>query len=232
MVKKLLLALAFLSFYAHALDRIWDARFTLGPEIRTYNKMGVGVGLRSSFNSDATLPINLQARLNNEIEIGGKLIFEALNEFEHVIGNIDLGAKYNLTYNSYIAFDTYLAINRNYGGGLIFSYSKQTHVARQFSNIYELRVGFLDGITGPDGYMKIQVGFMPTLHIGKSIFAMVEMNSSGSVGNLNDDFMIDLMPKLECKISNVRIRLEFDIGILLEKNNDQKQIALYTLTAF
>ncbi len=231
MVKKLLFLIAFLSLYSHALDRMWDARFTLGPEIRTYDKMGFGIGLRTGFHSDVNFPVNFQARLNNEIEIGGKLFLESPNSLEHIIGNFDLGAKYNLSYNSYIGIDTYFALNRNYGGGLIFTYSQQTHVARRFSNLYEIRVGFLDGITGSDGYMKLQVGFMPTLHIGKTFFAMVEMNSSGSIGNIQDDFMIDLMPKLELRIANVRLRLEVDIGILLEKNNSQKQIALYTLIA-
>ena len=231
MIKKLVLAIAFLSIYASALDRMWDARYTFGPEIRSYSKMGFGVGLRTGFNSDVMMPLNFQARLGKDIGFGGKLFFVSNDKLEHVEGNIDLGAKFNIKSNSYVGIDGCFALNRNYGGGFVLTYSKLTQVASRFSNIYEVRAGFLDGITGPDGYAKLQVGVMPTLQLGDQFTAMVEMNASGSIGHIKDDFMVDLLPKLDLSFSNVRLRLEVDIGILLKKNNDQKKLALYVLTA-
>lgn len=230
MIRKLLFVIAFFSIYASALDRMWDARYTFGPEIRSYSKMGFGVGLRSGFNTDVTMPLNFQARLGKDIGFGAKLFFISSDKLESVEGNIDVGAKFNLSTNSYVGIDGCFALNRNNGGGLVFTYSKLTPVASSFSNIYEVRAGFLEGITGPNGYVKLQVGVMPTLQLGDQFTAMVEMNSSGSVGNVKDDFMVDLLPKLELRLSNVRLRLEVDIGILLKKNNDQKKIALYALT--
>jgi hypothetical protein len=54
---------------------------------------------------------------------------------------------------------------------------------------------------------------------------------SGSIGNLTDDFMIDIIPKLELSLGPARVRLDFDIGIMQKKNNDVQTIALYVISA-
>ena len=60
---------------------------------------------------------------------------------------------------------------------------------------------------------------------------MVEVNASSSAGNFTDDFMVDIIPKLELTLGGTRIRLDFDIGVMQEKNNDRKGIALYVMTS-
>ena len=60
---------------------------------------------------------------------------------------------------------------------------------------------------------------------------MIEITSSGSVGHLKEDFMVDIIPKMELTFGGTRVRLEFDIGVMQEENNDQKSIALYVQTA-
>ena len=65
---------------------------------------------------------------------------------------------------------------------------------------------------------------MPTLQLGDQFTAMVEMNSSGSVGNVKDDFMVDLLPKLELSLSNVRLRLEVDIGMKIGRASCRERV--------
>jgi hypothetical protein len=60
---------------------------------------------------------------------------------------------------------------------------------------------------------------------------MIELTSSGSVGYIKDDFMVDIIPKMEIALGATRVRLEVDIGVMQEDNNDQKSIALYVMTA-
>jgi hypothetical protein len=60
---------------------------------------------------------------------------------------------------------------------------------------------------------------------------MIEINASGSAGYLRDDFMVDIIPKMELSFGATRVRVDFDIGILQEDNNDQKNIGLYVQTA-
>ena len=43
--------------------------------------------------------------------------------------------------------------------------------------------------------------------------------------------MVDIIPKMEAAFGATRVRVEFDIGIMQEDNNDQKSIALYVITA-
>jgi hypothetical protein len=89
----------------------------------------------------------------------------------------------------------------------------------------------LEGVTGEDGYVKFELGTIPTLHFGQSVLCMIEITSSGSAGHLKDDFMVDIIPKLEIAFGGTRVRLEFDIGVMQEDNNNQKSIGLYVITA-
>jgi hypothetical protein len=43
--------------------------------------------------------------------------------------------------------------------------------------------------------------------------------------------MVDIIPKMEIALGATRVRLEVDIGVMQEDNNDQKSIALYVMTA-
>jgi hypothetical protein len=43
--------------------------------------------------------------------------------------------------------------------------------------------------------------------------------------------MVDIIPTLELALGSTRVRLEFDIGVLQDDNNDQKSIGLYVQTA-
>ena len=127
--------------------------------------------------------------------------------------------------------DGYFGLNRNNGSAVILTYGTEHFIAKNFSNFYEARAGFLDGVTGEDGYVKFAFGMTPTLNFGHTVRVMVEVNTSESIGHMSDDFMIDIIPKLEVALGAARVRLDFDIGVMQEKNNDQKTIALYVMTA-
>jgi len=225
------LILGILAINAYALDPIWDMRYTLGPDPRKAPKFGVGLGLRSDFGSNVLFPINILGSISNEFDIGAKLDVQTYDEMEHTRLSIDLGGRYRITPSSFVELDGYFGLNRNNGSAIILTYGNEQYIAKSFSNFYELRAGFLDGVTGEDGYVKFSTAMTPTLHFGRTLQCMIEINVSESVGHLQDDFMIDILPKIELNLGAARARLEFDIGIMQEKNNDQKSIALYIMTA-
>ena len=72
---------------------------------------------------------------------------------------------------------------------------------------------------------------IPTLVFGQMFRIFLEITSSGSIGLLKDDFMIDIIPKIELTFGGTHIRLDFDVGVMQEKNNDVKTIGLYVMTA-
>ena len=59
----------------------------------------------------------------------------------------------------------------------------------------------------------------------------LEVTASGSIGLLKDDFMVDIIPKIELTFGGTHVRIDFDVGVMQEKNNDRKTIALYVMTA-
>ena len=129
----------------------------------------------------------------------------------------DVGTKLDInTYNKLDEIHTALDI-----GGL----------ARCFANYYELRAGFLEGATGKDGYAKFSAAVIPTIVFGQIFRLFLEVNTSASVGHFRDDFMVDIIPKMELTFGGTHIRIDFDVGVMQEKNNNVKTIGLYVMTA-
>lgn len=213
-----------------ALDRMWNMRYTYGPDTRPSPKFAAGVGLRSDFGSNVLFPVNIMGQLAKDWDIGAKLDVYTYNQLDNVETSVDFGTRYRFG-GAFLELDGYFGLNRDNGSALVLTYGKEYFIAKNFSNAYEARAGFLEGVVGEDGYVKFALGTMPTLHFGRSFLCMIEITSSGSIGNIKDDFMVDIIPKIELGIGSARIRVEFDIGVLQEDNNDQKSIALYVLTS-
>lgn len=224
-------ALASLCFQnAFALDRIWNMRYTFGPDARPSPKFAAGVGMRSDFDSNVLFPINIMGALNKNWDMGVKVDLYTYNQLDNVEASVDFGGRYHFG-GQYIELDGYFGLNRNNGSALVFTYGKEHYIAKNFSNSYEARAGFLEGVTGDEGYVKFAFGTMPTLHFGRVFLCMIEINTSGSAGYLKDDFMVDIIPKMELSFGATRVRAEFDIGVLQEDNNNQKSVGLYIMTA-
>ena len=224
-----LVLVALLPVEGLALDRIWDMRYTYGPDPRPAPKFAAGVGLRSDFSDQVVFPLNLVGNLVKDWDIGVKVDVYTYHEMENVVESVDFGGRYRFKPGSYIQLDGYFGLNRNDKSAVVFTYGTEHYIARNFSNSYEIRGGFLEGVTGEDGYAKIAVGMTPSLHFGRSFLCMIEITSSGSIGYLKDDFMVDIIPKLEVGVGSTRVRVDFDVGILQEKNNDQMSVGLYVL---
>lgn len=231
MKRILCLLIAILATSSFALDHFWDMRYNFGPESRPSPKMGIGLGIRSPFNSDVLFPINFTTRLNKNFDVGAKLDINTYNKLEETRTALDLGVRYRYKPSSYIAFDGYLDLSETSQSALAFTIGTQQFIAKCFANYYELRAGFLDGATGKDGYAKFSASMIPTIVFGQVLRMFLEVTSSASIGNLKDDFMVDIIPKMELTFGGTHIRIDFDVGVMQEKNNNRKTIALYVMTA-
>ena len=231
MKRFLCLLIAILATSSFALDHFWDMRYNFGPESRPSPKMGIGLGIRSPFNSDVLFPINFTTRLNKNFDVGAKLDINTYNRLEETRTALDLGVRYRYKPSSYIAFDGYLDLSETSQSALAFTIGTQQFIAKCFANYYELRAGFLDGATGKDGYAKFSASMIPTIVFGQVLRMFLEVTSSASIGNLKDDFMVDIIPKMELTFGGTHVRIDFDVGVMQEKNNDRKTIALYVMTA-
>jgi hypothetical protein len=231
MKRILCLLIAILATSSFALDHFWDMRYNFGPESRPSPKMGIGLGIRSPFNSDVLFPINFTTRLNKNFDVGAKLDINTYNKLEETRTALDLGVRYRYKLSPYIAFDGYLDLSETSQSALAFTIGTQQFIAKCFANYYELRAGFLDGATGKDGYAKFSASMIPTIVFGQVLRMFLEVTSSASIGNLKDDFMVDIIPKMELTFGGTHVRIDFDVGVMHEKNNDRKTIALYVMTA-
>jgi len=224
-----LLFLILFASFAYSYDVLQDVRYTLGSEYQSIYKLQFGVGLHTSFDSEATVPIQLQGRLSKYFEIGSKIILEKQNEW---YGNMDIGAKFFFSSGGYLALDGYFGINRDNGSAWIISYGNRHNTAKNFYMDYEFRGAYGDAVVYPDGLFKLSAGIKPTLKFGESVLATIEIITSGSVAELNEDYKMDIIPKLEVLLGNIGIALEYNIGILLDSNNNENIIGLYVRYGF
>lgn len=234
MKRILCLLFAILATNAFALDHMWDMRYTFGPESRPSPKIGIGTGIRTPFNSNVLFPLNFTTRLNKQFDVGAKLDINTYDRLNETKTALDLGVRYRYKPSSFIALDGYLDLSEVGQSAIVFTIGTQLFIAKCFANYYELRAGFLDGATeyhGKNGYVKFSGAMIPTLVFGKMFRIFLEINSSASVGNLREDFMVDIIPKIELTFGGTHVRIDFDVGVMQEKNNDVKTIALYVMTA-
>ena len=231
----LCLLFAILVTNAFAVDRFWDMRYNFGPESRPSPKMGIGIGIRSPFNSDVLFPINFTTRLNKQFDVGAKLDINTYGQLDEIKTALDLGVRYRYRPSSYIAFDGYLDLSETSQSAIAFTIGTQQFIAKCFANYYELRAGVLEGAAGKkgnqSGYVKFSGSMIPTIVFGQVLRMFLEVTSSASIGLLKDDFMIDIIPKIELTFGGTHVRIDFDVGVMQEKNNDRKTIALYVMTA-
>ena len=231
MNRYLALFIAILCVNALAVDRMWDIRYTFGPDTRPSPRWAVGIGAVDNYGSDILIPVNLTTALSREWNIGGKVNVQSLDLFDQVIVSLDIGGRYLINDNNFVELDGNFGLNRNNSTAVVLTYGNEQFISKNFANFYELRAGALQGVTGENGYVKIAAGMTPTLYFTDYFRTYIEITMSGSIGNITDDFMIDIIPKLEVTISTFRIRLDFDIGVMQEKNNDVQTIALYAIAA-
>ena len=217
----LCLLFAILVTNAFAVDHFWDMRYNFGPESRPSPKIGVGVGIRSPFNSDVLFPINFTTRLNKEFDVGAKLDINTYGQLEEINTALDIGVRYRYKPSSFIAFDGYLDLSETSQSALAFTIGTQQFIAKCFANYYELRAGFLDGATGKDGYVKFSASMIPTIVFGQVLRMFLEVTSSASVGNLKDDFMVDIIPKIELTFGGTHVRIDFDVGVMQDARKEQ-----------
>ena len=231
--QSILFLLAFTAVSAFALDRIWDTRYTFGPEFMTRDRMSLGAGFYTNYEEDAYLPLNAQLAISDYWEIGGKLLFDTEDALESVQSYMTLGTKYRVFEYSTIEADFLFGIGTDRGSGLVFSYATLQPVSRIFSTLYEVRLGFFDRIVSDGGGAEFAFGITPQFKFTKAILAMMGIESSGSFGNMKQDFMVDLVPRVQMGIlPNLQVMGEIAIGILQDKNNDRVRVGAYTIMGF
>ncbi len=222
-----------LSVSSFALDRIWDTRYTFGPEFMTRDRISVGAGFYTNYEEDGYLPFNAQLAINDYWEIGGKLLFDTEDNLESVQAYLDLGGKFRIFEYSTIEADFLFGIGNDRGSGLVFSYAKLQPLSRIFSTLYEARLGFFDRIVSEDGLSEFAIGVTPQFKFTPAILAMVGIETSGSLGNFTDDFMVDLVPRVQLGIlPHFHVQGELSIGIIQEKNNDRIRAGCYGIVEF
>ncbi len=227
----LLLVLGAVSSFA--LDRIWDARYTFGPEFLTRDRFSAGGGFYTNYEEDGYLPLNIQIAINDFWEIGGKLLFETEDDLESVQTYVDVGAKYRVFEYSTVGADFLIGVGNHRGAGLVFSYATLQPLSRIFSTLYEARIGFLDRVVSNGGLATIAFGATPEFKFTEALLAMIGIEASGSLGNIMDDFMVDIVPRVQIGVlPYFHVAAEISIGILQEKNNDRIRTGIYGILEF
>ena len=223
--------------FSHALDDMYDYRYTLGPEIVVPDAFFVGFGGWTRRTNDLYIMSNVQIGLTDRFEIGAKLIGGirgyGYNRGWHRSSLFDLGTKFAISRNLSLQADVPFALNedRNWGG--VLSLSQWDGYTKNVSFIYEGRLGF-GSAAGEDRYVKPSLAFFPFFQIGNAFRLSVGTLCSFGIGNkfdyFKEDFMLDIMPRVEFGIFHLRFMGEVSIGIITWDAKKHNRYALFITT--
>jgi len=229
-MKKIVIILILALNLSYALDQMYDYRYTLGPEIVVPDAFFWGGGVWTRYNNDLSLMSNLQIGLTDRFEIGAKIMGE-FKRWYLDSSFVDVGVKFAISRNLALQADFPFALNQERDWGGVLSLSQWDGYTKNVSFIYEGRLGF-GSVAGDGRYVKPSGAFFPYFLIGNAFRLSVGTLMSFSVGKkydyFKDDFMIDIMPRVEFGIFHLRFMGEVSIGILAsEKRN---RYALFVTT--
>jgi hypothetical protein len=233
----------------YALDPMYDYRYTLGPEILVPDAFYVGFGGYTHLNEDLTFSTNIQLGLTNNIEIGAKFIsgtdqrWVIGKEFPHNKNDqttrwyrnhthylMDVGAKYAISPHLSLQADVPIALNQDMDWGGVLSLSQWDGYTKNVSFLFEGRLGFGGAAGEKDSRVKPAAAFVPYFQIGESFRLSIGTIGSFSVGNIKDDAMLDILPKLELGFTLFRLTGEVSIGILTWKAEKHNRFALFIVS--
>ncbi|MCL2260293.1 MAG: hypothetical protein FWC15_02940 [Fibromonadales bacterium] len=221
----ILIILQILVQTTYALDPLYEYRYTLGPEILVPDALHVGAGFYTHYNQDGKAILNFQIGLTDEFEAGLKWLAGTNDSWiiakdkpdqkyrKHSGHIIDVGAKVALKPHLTLQADVPIALNEDWDWGGVLSLTQWTGYAKNLSFLYEFRLGF-GGAAGEESYVKPAVSFFPNFQIGQSFRVSVGTITSFSFENIQNDFMLDILPKVEAGLKWFRLTGEVSIGIL------------------
>jgi len=230
-MKKIIIILVLAFNFSHALDAMYDYRYTLGPEIVVPDAFFVGGGGWTRYTGDLYLMSNLQIGLTDRFEMGAKI----MGEFKKWYLNsslVDVGVKFAISRNLSLQADVPFAFNEKRDLGGVLSLSQWDGYTKNVSFIYEGRLGF-GGAAGYGRYVKPAMAFFPYFQIGNAFRLSVGTLCSFGVGKYNyfkEDFMLDIMPRVEFGIFHLRFMGEVSIGILTWEAEKSNRFALFVTT--
>jgi len=218
--------------FSYALDPMYDYRYTLGPEIVVPDAFFVGAGFWTRRMNDLYLVIpNIQIGLGDRFEMGAKYIGGYYKG--DISSLVDIGAKFAISRNLALQADVPFALNGDMDWGGVLSLSQWDGYTKNVSFIYEGRLGF-GSAAGNGRYVKPSLAYFPFFQVGNAFRLSVGTICSFGVGKTYDyfkeDFMLDIMPRVEFGILHLRFMGEVSIGILTWEAKKRNRYALFVTT--
>jgi len=226
------LAFMFVLSSAYALDPMYEYRYTLGAEILVPDAFHAGIGAFTHRNADITIVPNVQLGLSDKFEIGMKFlggVNQLPNKKWDVDPFLDVGAKYAVKPHLALQVDVPVALNEDWEWGGVLSLTQWDGYTKSLSFLFEGRVGF-GGAAGENSYAKPSLAFFPCFQIRDSFRIFVGTLGSFSFGSFKDDFMVDILPKVEIGLTWFRLVSEAAIGVLTWDAERHNRYALYIVT--
>ncbi|MDR2582674.1 MAG: hypothetical protein LBC75_04255 [Fibromonadaceae bacterium] len=226
-MKKIIIVLILAFNFSYALDQMYDYRYTHGPEIVVPDAFFVGAGGWTRYANDLYLIGNIQVGITDRFEIGAKYI--GGYDRGDLSSLIDIGAKFAISRN--LALQVDVPFDGEWGG--VLSISQWDGYTKNVSFIYEGRLGFARA-AGEDRYVKPSLAFFPFFQIGNAFRLSVGTLCSFGIGKefdyFKEDFMMDLMPRVEFGILHLRFMGEISIGIITWEAKKRNRYALFITT--
>ncbi len=223
-MKNILLSLTiiFVSI-GYSYNKIHDAQYQLYPEKFKSNQSKIYIGAISSFNGDLLVPIGAKLGISNSVEGGVRLNLWGDNDYSDYQPQLNLGFSVLVRKNDYAQADILIGLGNNQSNGAALSYNMKRWVTNSLTTIYQIKLGFFDGITGGN-LCHTELGFYPKLRIASYLDMQASFNWSSA---LSDDLVqkssFDFAPGFRYRHSK-NTTINFDVGFGVAGNNQESDM--------
>ncbi len=218
----LLILLAASSTFSY--NALHDAQYQLYPEKFKSNQSKIYAGAITPFNGDLMIPVGVKLGISNVVEAGVRLNLRGHDDyFSRLRLQLDLGFGVQVRKNDHAQADILIGLGDDKSNGAALTYNMKRWVTKTFTTLYQIKLGFFDGLTGGD-LCHTELGLYPNLKISNQIDLRASFNWSSALSdNLVKKSAFDFAPGFRFNFKR-HTTIDFDVGFGIAGNNKEPEM--------
>jgi len=229
-MKWIVLILVFAST-ALAVNRIHDARYNFYPEIFVPDDGALSGGAWTHFKGDIGVPLGLKFGITDKLELGSKLLIQSVSNFSQTDWIGDVGVKFRYSSYEAIQMDVLFGLGSSGYEGVAVGYTTLRKYTSKVFSYYDVRLGFFEGLKGPQGLFVQEMGAYPEIRFHDSFYLQLGLTESFNIAGIDgirETFSLDMIPGLSYQYNNsTKFLFHVTMGIFGPQQNDYR----FTLSA-
>ena len=216
---------------AHSYNEVHYANYQIFPQPYKVDRAEVELGAGTYLDGDLYVPVALRFGITDNFEAGLRTnIYNERKYFKNSHTTWDLGFMFRLTRSELAMVDIYFG-HGNDAEGLLVGYQKSHGSGKSYMGIYQVKLGFLDGLAGPKELLFAEIGFYPTFYFSKkwAFKSSITYSTSPISKHIKDNSAFDIEPGISfyhTSFAEVYFRVTFGVSGSRQEKDGQFHLGI------